>query len=350
MMIHTLMGSPAEIAHGPMFVGFLFNMFLFGIVTLQVYNYLVVSLYVANILNTVFIAVYLYNSLISNFGDVQNLFVANWVFATDPVLTGIIAAMAQLFFAWRVRIVTSSNWLGLLVVACTLVGLAGAVASMAGVLHHPRFIEFRIFKASVLVWLMGGCVADIAIALILVEYLWVGTNCLELCITLLKLDTQRKHKTGFHSSDQLVDRIIRMTVQTGLTTSVCAIVDLVFFLVNVCIMFPFSSPSDSFPILTSSYQPTGLHLIFNFPLAKLYTVSLMSSLNSRAVISKGEPHELPLSGSSGSHRPRPTKLERPEVFIEVENHSEFEDVTVDGNEDRAKFVDGDEKLEVKGGD
>ncbi|ESK96712.1 hypothetical protein Moror_6729 [Moniliophthora roreri MCA 2997] len=340
-MIHTLMGSPAEIAHGPMFVGFLFNMFLFGIVTLQVYNYLVtfsndrlwlkifvVSLYVANILNTVFIAVYLYNSLIANFGDVQNLFVANWVFATDPVLTGIIAAMAQLFFAWRVRIVTSSNWLGLLVVACTLVGLAGAVASMAGVLHHPRFIEFRIFKASVLVWLMGGCVADIAIALILVEYLWVGTNCLELCITLLKLDTQRKHKTGFHSSDQLVDRIIRMTVQTGLTTSVCAIVDLVFFLVN----------------------PTGLHLIFNFPLAKLYTVSLMSSLNSRAVISKGEPHELPLSGSSGSHRPKPTKLERPEVFIEVENHSEFEDVTVDGNEDRAKFVDGDEKLEVKGGD
>uniref|UniRef100_A0A0W0ETF3 DUF6534 domain-containing protein n=1 Tax=Moniliophthora roreri TaxID=221103 RepID=A0A0W0ETF3_MONRR len=304
MMIHTLMGSPAEIAHGPMFV---------------------VSLYVANILNTVFIAVYLYNSLISNFGDVQNLFVANWVFATDPVLTGIIAAMAQLFFAWRVRIVTSSNWLGLLVVACTLVGLAGAVASMAGVLHHPRFIEFRIFKASVLVWLMGGCVADIAIALILVEYL----ESTRLDFIPLTSSWIVSFGVGAHKYDQMASVYpSTVTVQTGLTTSVCAIVDLVFFLVN----------------------PTGLHLIFNFPLAKLYTVSLMSSLNSRAVISKGEPHELPLSGSSGSHRPRPTKLERPEVFIEVENHSEFEDVTVDGNEDRAKFVDGDEKLEVKGGD
>ncbi len=30
-----------------------------------------------------------------------------------------------------------------------------------------------------------------------------------------------------------------------------------------------------------SYQPTGLHLIFNLPLSKLYTNSLMSSLNSR---------------------------------------------------------------------
>ena len=29
-------------------------------------------------------------------------------------------------------------------------------------------------------------------------------------------------------------------------------------------------------------QPTGLHLIFNLPLSKLYTNSLMSSLNSRA--------------------------------------------------------------------
>ncbi len=37
-------------------------------------------------------------------------------------------------------------------------------------------------------------------------------------------------------------------------------------------------------MLTSlpSYQPTGLHLIFNLPLSKLYTNCLMSSLNSRA--------------------------------------------------------------------
>ncbi|EEB95343.1 hypothetical protein MPER_05698, partial [Moniliophthora perniciosa FA553] len=122
--------------------------------------------------------------------------------------------------------------------------------------------------AAVLVWLVGQCVADVAITLILVEYLWVVVFFF--LFSLANPICRRKHKTGFHSSDQLVDRIIRMTVQTGLTTSLCAVADLILYLVN----------------------PTGLHLIFNFPLAKLYTVSLMSSLNSRAAVTKGESHEL----------------------------------------------------------
>ena len=35
-------------------------------------------------------------------------------------------------------------------------------------------------------------------------------------------------------------------------------------------------------ILHIALQPTGLHLAFNLPLSKLYTNSLMSSLNSRS--------------------------------------------------------------------
>ncbi|KAJ7505205.1 hypothetical protein B0H11DRAFT_408755 [Mycena galericulata] len=58
----------------------------------------------------------------------------------------------------------------------------------------------------------------------------------------------------------LVDRIITMTVHTGVLTSVCAILDLILYLVD----------------------PTGLHLAFNFPLCKLYTNSLISSLNCRS--------------------------------------------------------------------
>ncbi|KAJ8075644.1 hypothetical protein PM082_021274 [Marasmius tenuissimus] len=49
------------------------------------------------------------------------------------------------------------------------------------------------------------------------------------------------------------------TIQTGGLTSVCAIIDLVLFLVD----------------------PTALYLTFNYALAKLYTNALLSSLNSR---------------------------------------------------------------------
>ncbi|KAJ6563536.1 hypothetical protein B0H10DRAFT_1107053 [Mycena sp. CBHHK59/15] len=70
----------------------------------------------------------------------------------------------------------------------------------------------------------------------------------------------RARKSGFKHTDVLVDRIIRLTVHTGLLTSVCAMLDLIFYLAD----------------------PSGLHLMFNFPLCKLYTNSLISSLNCRS--------------------------------------------------------------------
>ncbi|CAA7266019.1 unnamed protein product [Cyclocybe aegerita] len=50
-----------------------------------------------------------------------------------------------------------------------------------------------------------------------------------------------------------------VTIQTGLLTMIVASLDLLFFLID----------------------PTGTHLLFNFSLSKLYSNSLMSSLNSR---------------------------------------------------------------------
>jgi len=81
----------------------------------------------------------------------------------------------------------------------------------------------------------------------------------DIIITTILVLYLRKHKSGFQASDLMVDRIIRLTVQTCFITSVVAILDVSFFLAD----------------------PTGTHLMFNFPLCKLYSNSLMSSLNSR---------------------------------------------------------------------
>ncbi|KAF8877461.1 hypothetical protein CPB84DRAFT_1661517, partial [Gymnopilus junonius] len=87
---------------------------------------------------------------------------------------------------------------------------------------------------------------------------------------------QSKQRAGFHQMDMLIDCTIRSTfkicdcpkhaltlasrtVQTGLITAVVATIDLFIYVFN----------------------PTGLHLIFNFPLCKLYSNSLMSTFNSR---------------------------------------------------------------------
>lgn len=248
------MKKVAEVTHGPMLVGFTLNACLYGIMITQVYMYFtsskkdrtwmkcfVLFLLVADTINTVFDFLYLYKSLIVNFGDSAFLAKADWLFATDPALTGIIASLVQLFYAWRIRVLTRS-WLFVgLVFICAISGGVAAIVTAFEVGRTPNFVDFRHFKAAVIIWLAAESVGDLLITSILVWYL-------------------RKHKTGFKSSDLMIDRIIRLTVQTGLITSLVATLDLIFFLDD----------------------PAGTHLIFNFPLCKLYTNSLMSSLNARA--------------------------------------------------------------------
>ncbi|KIY72933.1 hypothetical protein CYLTODRAFT_485909 [Cylindrobasidium torrendii FP15055 ss-10] len=246
----------ASIAHGPMFIGFAFNLILYGIMIMQTYVYFatykqdnkwmklfVILLFSLDTANTAFDFAYLYECFVAHYGDTAYLAKATWVFATDPALTGIIATLVQIFFGWRIKVLTGGYWLAGPVFVLAILGLVGALATaIEAAAIHPVFTEFQSFQSVVILWLASESVCDILITAILVLHL----AC-------------KKKKTGFQQSDDIVDKIIRLTVQTGLITSVCALIDLVTFLAI----------------------PTGIHLIFNFPLAKLYACSLVSSMNSR---------------------------------------------------------------------
>lgn len=69
-----------------------------------------------------------------------------------------------------------------------------------------------------------------------------------------------------------------VTIQTGLLTTACTIGHLIVFVASVCSLPPFLPNYSHRP---RNIQPSGLHLMFNLPLSKLYTNSVMSSLNSR---------------------------------------------------------------------
>lgn len=303
--------SVAEPSHGPMLIGHFFNVLLMGVVIAQSYIYLVtyqkrdklwmklfvVFLLLVNVINTALQFAYLYTSLVIHFSDAAYLLNVTMLFAATAALTGIVSGAVQLFFAWRVKILTSNIWMVGLVVATALAGTVGAIGSSAESVKAGTFVKFQEIKSWVILWLVGACVADILITGILVWHL-------------------RRHKTGFQTSDELVDRIIRSTVQTGLITSICAIVDLMVYLLD----------------------PTGLHLLFNFPLSKLYTNTLMSSLNSRggwAYDSSANNHSHShttggIVSTSGGTASRTKKSDtavlrfgantRPEVFVSVEQH------------------------------
>ncbi|KAJ7649392.1 hypothetical protein DFH06DRAFT_1331764 [Mycena polygramma] len=72
---------------------------------------------------------YLYDSLIIHFGDVPFLAEATWLFATDPIMTALIAFLVLGFYAWRVKVLTGNVWLALFVAACSLTGLPGGIGT-----------------------------------------------------------------------------------------------------------------------------------------------------------------------------------------------------------------------------
>ncbi|KAK0457674.1 uncharacterized protein EV420DRAFT_472015 [Desarmillaria tabescens] len=301
--------SVASASQGPMLVGHMLNILLMGVVLVQVYIYMmtyqkrdklwlkafVFFLLIVNLLNTVTQFIYIYTALIVHFMDPAYLAKVTAVFAISGALTGVISGSVQLFFAWRVKILTSNIWLVAMVCATALAGTTGSIGSTIEAMKIGTFLRFQDIKAWVILWLVATCAADILITVILVWHLY-------------------SHKTGFRGSDELVDKIIRSTVQTGLITTCCALIDLLTYLLD----------------------PTGLHLVFNFPLPKLYTNTLLSSLNSRggwSYDSSAESHSHTTGGIVSGGAPRSKQGVRldtathPEVFVTVEHH-EMEDVSL----------------------
>ncbi|KAJ7176866.1 hypothetical protein C8R46DRAFT_1213438 [Mycena filopes] len=282
--------NPAAIAHGPMLIGVMLNVLLMGVVIMQMYIYftnyndrdgrwlksLLAFIFFANLLNTVFSVADLYLAVVSHFVlagiDLVQVILHNHsppilVFATNPVIGGTVASSVQLFFAWRVHILTGKWYLsastgllamgqlgeivphvsrrsefdGQILVCAVLVGWKCR--------EFPSWADFPSnFTSVIIAWMTTTILVDTTITVILVWYLvCLAADC-------------RLH------TDKLVDRIVRLTVQTGLLTSVWALTDLVLFLT----------------------LRNASHLIFQIPMVKLHTASVMSSLNSR-----------------GSHRPSP---------------------------------------------
>ncbi|PWN50293.1 hypothetical protein IE53DRAFT_330530 [Violaceomyces palustris] len=267
-----------DLSLGCMFIGVVINVWLFGFSIVQAYIYyvnfktdkrsmriFVGFLMVADFTNTLLNVIFIYQYLVSNFGDLQYASVGNSAFAADPVMTGIIAFSTQMFFAWRVKKLMHSNLMPIIIVIGSLVSLLGAIGSTVGVTIVLVFSEFQKFQVIVIIWLVGAAVTDVLITGSLVF-------------------TLNKSRTGFAATDDIITKLIRLTLQTGMLTSAFAIIDIVLFLAST----------------------TTLHLVFNLPLAKLYVNSLLSTLNARVVLTGGNHHYTMEGTNSDASNLRPS--------------------------------------------
>ncbi|KIP05456.1 hypothetical protein PHLGIDRAFT_151161 [Phlebiopsis gigantea 11061_1 CR5-6] len=296
-------GKFAEVLHGPSLIGIFLNVGLYGVLVTQVnqyYNcfpkdptwikYYVAILLIANTCNSAFNMAWIYDSLVNQFGNLEALSKSNWMFASEEAMAGIISMMAQLFYAWRIYVLTKNYWVvAVVVLASTTSGLC-AIGSAIAVSIKPSFADILQLDVIVIPWLVACTVCDVIIAIALSLFL-------------------SKHKTGFSQTDTVLNKIIRSTVQSGMLTASFTIAHLVSFLAS----------------------STGIHMIFNYGVVKLYTTSVMSSLNSRREWVNSLSNQCSTHGECGANMSdflATNRSIRPQVTINVETHEMVDVATI----------------------
>nr|GAT50022.1 predicted protein [Mycena chlorophos] len=170
-------------------------------------RYFVLYLFIAESINLLLEFGIVYQPLIVHYGDPQALIVsplhaASIVMVSTPI---------QIFTAWRINVITGKKLFSALIILLALLSFGGGVG--VGVFSGVRneFAEFQSFRGVVSLWLISSAMCDVLIALILTFSL-------------------RSRKTGFTAVDGQINRIIRLTVQTGAITAIAALADLILFL------------------------------------------------------------------------------------------------------------------------
>ncbi|KAJ7113202.1 hypothetical protein C8R44DRAFT_984969 [Mycena epipterygia] len=263
-----------ELMFAPLLIGVVLNALLFGVFIVQVHSffrlyktgvhppvsssplaasrdfgwirYLIYYLILMEVINTVCDVGLIYEPLITLHNSPSILIDAPRLFAADPIVTTLISTPTQLFMAWRIRRLTRSNWLSGVVALLAFASLVGGIAATIGVATNREFSQFTVagtpLTLSLTLWLTSSAFADLFITAFLVNFLL-------------------KNQTGFKTqTDSVTDKIIFFTMQTGMLTSLAAIVDVSLFLI---------------------LPRTTLMFIWDFSLSKLYSICLVATLNAR---------------------------------------------------------------------
>ncbi|KAJ7081958.1 hypothetical protein C8R44DRAFT_894930 [Mycena epipterygia] len=260
-------GPPnVELLFGPMLIGVLLNTTLYGVLLVQMLMYyqryrrdrtwfrcLALYLLIAETVNVVFNIGLIYEPLIFRYGTAKALEISPLLLRPEAAVTKNVSGRdiypVQLFVAWRVKMLTESYFFPFLIALSSLISLGGGLSVTIMVTLHSAYADFASFHPFVITWLSSTAACDVILSGALIYSLYT-------------------RKSGVSTTDRYVDRIISLTVQTGSITAITALLDLFVFLF---------SPG------------TTLQFIWDFPLSKLYTNALLSTLNARPWKKEGSP-------------------------------------------------------------
>jgi len=207
-----------------------------------------------------------YSYLIKNFA---NPAILDHVFSTliiEIFFSNFIAIAVQLFYCYRVYRVSNRNWIASGFLAFISVGsfLALLVYSIKA-LKIQTYEELAKLKTLSMSCNIAAAVTDALISAVLVYYLYIS-------------------KTGFGKTDDMINRLIAFTFNTGLPTSFCALA--------ACISI-------------NAWPQTFIYIFWFLLQGRFYTNTLLVTLNTRDYIrsasATGTIQDIPLSGQTSTH-------------------------------------------------
>ncbi|KAJ7577672.1 hypothetical protein C8J56DRAFT_970462 [Mycena floridula] len=230
----------------PVFFGNLFNFWLFGILTVQAYYYYInfgktdlkrirfIALFtvVLEFVQTVLVISDGYILFCERWGDPAVLLRAGLAWFYVPVLGGLMSFVAQVFWAWRLSMLTKIIWIPIAIITLSVTQFIASL--VGGISGRNRFaLEFKPLT----VWIISVATADVIIVISMLYF--YATN-----------------RSVFAGTKVALSKILFITIETGMC---CAMVVLLFLV----------------------FKNQNWHLCTAITLSKFYANSLLLVLNSR---------------------------------------------------------------------
>ncbi|KAJ7897651.1 hypothetical protein B0H14DRAFT_3853242 [Mycena olivaceomarginata] len=304
---------PPDIAMitGPTMLGICLNWGFMGVLVAQLYFYhenfrddrriikaLVYGLALLDVLQTVMITADAFHWFVYGFGNMERLdetFLNSW---DVPVLDSVISLIVQAFYCWRIYFLRKTMVIPILIL---LVSVTQCVAGIytgvrAHQLGHLSLIPTEVAPQTI--WLVGGAVADVAIAAVLS---W-------------SLLSQRSATIPAGATHSIISRIIRLIVETNALTAGVAVIALIIF---------WGLPHHA----TLVVPPTAI-------IGKLYTNCLIALFNNRVKEGRSSSvhgmQSVHLPESSSQQRARHNHNDRATLKVHVVREM---DMSYDGDHD-----------------
>ncbi|KAL0576528.1 hypothetical protein V5O48_005448 [Marasmius crinis-equi] len=220
--------GPPSVAtiYGPLFIGTFISTILYGVTVVQTFiylqrcksdfrwiKYLVCYLFLAETVSAGLFFGIVYEPLVLKAGNPEIQVRSPLLLRADGPITVLISTPVQLFMAWRIKVISGSRLLAAIIAVLSLASLSGGIYLGFAVARKPNFVQFVEFREGPSIWLVTSAVADVLVAVSLVWSL-----------------IQKKNQSRFSTTNDHLEKLIRITVQTGTITAVAALADAIVFL------------------------------------------------------------------------------------------------------------------------